>query len=300
MSIERRVPVTAVLSHAVEASAPSGQDPERHIPLHTLQGEQRVWADRLLRIFRGRQIDGVEWSLKFSAAGLVGNRFLLGVQRENWQRIDWAGLPRALAIPQRLWSRIVEDMEQARAALFAYEPGEGTGVEGAGTYRIYLERMPMPEALRQHGVLPLGCGYKWNPATEHEAAVTAYRIRHCKDRAAFECHLQPYLDALRNPVARRVAEDLIGEAARQADPAGFMFLEAQEAQTRRESFTVTFRGTDLPLRQRVPDLLLLAESFALPAAQVLDALLPDDPRSLYSLGAGCARDGNEFMTFYYD
>ena len=92
--------------------------------------------------------------MKFSAAGLVGNRFLLGVRREHWRQLDFSTLSRQLAIPQSLWLRVMQDMEQARAMFFAYEPDIGDG----GTYRIYLEFMPAPEALRQQGVLPLGCG----------------------------------------------------------------------------------------------------------------------------------------------
>lgn len=290
--------LTATLTDPVgaQSSGSSGDtEPEIHIPLHTLQGEQRIWADRLLSLFKGRQIDGVEWSMKFSATGLVGNRFLLGIQRENWHRLDFSTLSQVLAMPQPLWMRVMQDMEQARAMFFAYEPDEG-----AGTYRIYLEFMPAPEALRRHGVLPLGCGYKWHPATQREAAVTAYRMRHLDSREAFEAHLAPYVERLAHPVLRQVSADVIAQACALADPCDFMFLEVDEPDTRRDSFTVTFRGADLPLRAHIPDLLRLATSLALPESEVLGFLVPDEPRSLYSLAAGTARDGHEFLTVYYD
>ncbi|WP_434641615.1 hypothetical protein [Achromobacter piechaudii] len=288
--------LTATLTPALaDASGAAAAESAIQIPLHTLRGDARVWADRLLSVFSGKQIDGVEWSMKFSAAGLVGNRFMLGVQREHWHQLDVATLSQALAIPQPLWMRVLQDMEHARAMFFAYEPDDG-----AGTYRIYLEFMPTPEALRQHGVLPLGCGYKWHPATQREAAITAYRMRYLADRAAFDAHLAPRLALLANPVLRQVAERIVAQACEQADPAGFMFLEVDEADTRRDSFTVTFRGADLPLRAFIPDLLRLAASMALAESEVLGFLLPDEPRSLYSLAAGAARDGHEFLTVYYD
>lgn len=288
--------LTATLTAAIgPAPSPTGAEPEIHIPLHTLRGESRIWADRLLSVFKGKQIDGVEWSMKFSAAGLVGNRFMLGIAREHWQQLDLATLSQTLSIPQSLWMRVQQDMEQARAMFFAYEP------DGAsGTYRIYLEFMPTPQALRHHGVLPLGCGYKWHPATQREAAVTAYRMRYLADRHAFDAHLAPRLAKLGNPVLRQVAERIINEACGVADPSGFMFLEVDEADTRRDSFTVTFRGADLPLRAFIPDLLRVAASLALAESEVLGFLLPDEPRSLYSLAAGAARDGHEFLTVYYD
>lgn len=288
--------LTATLTPAVgQRPAAPGSEPEIHIPLHTLRGEARIWADRLLSAFNGKQIDGVEWSMKFSATGLVGNRFMLGIHRDHWHQLDLATLSQLLAIPQSLWMRMVQDMEQARAMFFAYEPDDG-----AGTYRVYLEFMPAPEALRQHGVLPLGCGYKWHPATQREAAITAYRMRHLESPAAFRQHLDPYLEKLRNPVLRQVAEGIVQQASAQADPCGFMFLEVEEADTRRDSFTLTFRGADLPLRAFIPELLRLAASLALAESEVLGFLLPDEPRSLYSLAAGTARDGHEFLTVYYD
>src|SRR3546814_13612017 len=77
-----------VSSTATDDARPEG---ERYIPLHNLKGEARQWADRLLGAFRERPCDGVEWSLKFSMAGLVGNRFTLYVLRERWNDFDLAG-----------------------------------------------------------------------------------------------------------------------------------------------------------------------------------------------------------------
>lgn len=290
--------LTAILTPAVgerAAADDAGADTERYIPLHTLKGDAKKWADGLLAVFKGQQIDSVEWSLKFSLNGLVGNRFLLGILRENWHRIDFSALPQTLAIPPALWAQIVRDMEQARSVLFAYEPNDGPG-----TYRIYVEFVPAPEALREHGVLPLGCGYKWDPKTGLEDAITVYRTRFLENRAAFERYLNPYFARLENPVVRRVAHEVIAAASREADPSGFMFLEVDEARSRRDSFTVTFRGTRLPLLTFIPDLLQLADSLALSKSEVLTHFVSDEPRSIYSLAAGTARDGHEFLTVYYD
>jgi len=285
---------TATLTPARDSTARDSL--VQHIPLHMLRGKDRFWADRLLSLFKGKTIDGVEWSIKFSFAGLAGNRFLLGIRREHWNELDVSALSRQLAIPQPLWMRILQDMEQARAIFFAYEPDE----EGGDTYRVYLEIMPALEALRRHGVLPLGYGYKWHPATAGVAAVTAYRMRHLENREAFDGYLQPYLERLAQPVLRQVAENVIARATATGDPRHFMFLEVDEADTRRDSFTVTFHGAHLPLRDFIPSLLRLADSLALSRSEVLELFVPDEPRTLSSLAAGTSRDGHEFLTVYYD
>lgn len=287
--------VTAALTAAVGIYANEAEDLQ-HIPLHNLRGAQRLWADRLLSVFKGLPIDGVEWSMKFSAAGLVGNRFTLGIQRAHWAALNLASVAQWLAIPPSLWLQIQQDMQLARAILFSFEPGG----DGDDTYRIYLELMPTSEALRQHGVLPLGRGYKWHPSSGREAVVTDYRMRYLESPQAFASYLAPYLESLTNLVIRQVADRVIERAAALTDPSQFMFLEANEADTRRDSFSVTFRGADLPVRSFIPDLLRLASSLALNESEVLGFLLPNEPRSLYSLAAGTARDGHEFLTVYYD
>jgi hypothetical protein len=278
---------------APDAAGASGQ---RHIPVHTLRGERRFWADRLLTVFKGKKLDGIEWSMKFSAAGLAGNRFLLGISRENWGELDFPALARELAIAPSLSARVQQDMERANALFFAYEPDE----EGRDTYRIYLGSLPAPQALREHGVLPLGCGYKWYPALSQAAAVTAYRVRHLDSREAYAGYFQPCLERLSQPVLRQVAHHIVTRAGEVADPRQFMLLEAGETGTRRDSFGVTFHGAHLPLREWISDLLRLAGSLALPEGEVLGCLVPDEPRTVSSLAAGIGRDGHEFLTIYYD
>ena len=78
-----------------------------------------------------------------------------------------------------------------------------------------------------------------------------------------------------------------------------MFLEVDEADTRRDSFTVTFRGAHLPLRDFIPDLLRLAGSLALPESEVLALLVPTS-RAASTAWRPARRDGHEFLTVYYD
>lgn len=284
---------TAALTPAVGRYA-SQADAPLHLPLHQLRGTQREWADRLLSVLQGKPIAGVEWSMKFSAVGLVGNRFTVGIQRAHWQTLDWRGLAQALAIPPALWRQAQQDMARAASMLFAFEPGNGA----ADSYRIYLEFLPA--AQRVAGVVPFGRGYKWQPATGQAVAVTDYRMRSLASPQALAAYLEPYLHALSHPLLQQVAGRLIAQAAALADLRQFMLLEVDEAETRRDSFALTFRGLDLPLRGCIPDLLRLASGLALNESDVLGLLVADEPRSLYSLAAGMGRDGHEFLTVYYD
>ena len=232
--------------------------------------------------------------MKFSAAGLVGNRFLLGVRREHWRQLDFSTLSRQLAIPQSLWLRVMQDMEQARAMFFAYEPDIGDG----GTIASTWNSCPRPRRCASTACC------RWAAATSGIRKMRAWRpsrpiacgISTAAPPSKGICKLiwsgWPCRCSEERP-------DVIARAAEAADPAGFMFLEVDEADTRRDSFTVTFRGAHLPLRDFIPDLLRLAGSLALPS-EVLALLVPDEPRSLYSLAAGTAQDGHEFLTVYYD
>lgn len=265
-----------------------------NIPLHRLKGEAGYCADRLVRVFSAATLDGVEWSLKFTPSGIVGDRFLLALKREHWHVIDGAALLAALRMPQSLWEAMQEDLQLAETAYFSYEPDDG-----AGQYRVYLEMLPAPEVLRAAGSVRLGCGYKWDPASGRTVAVTRYRMHHLADAAAFEGYLQPYFARLTQPALRETARSLVAAASAQADPSDFMLLEAAESGSPRDSFAVTFRGVHLPLARFTADLLRLATALALPAQQVLDCLVPDEPRQLSSVAAGVTRGGEDFLTVYY-
>src|SRR5699024_7539355 len=143
--------------------APDDTD-ELQIPLHRLTGDDRLWANRLIRLFYAKPTDGVEGSVNFTRRHFIGDRFLSGVQRANWDAHVLAALPRALLMPQRLWHHVQQDMAVARALYCGYEPGER-----GGTYRVYLEIMPAADTLRQAGTAPLGRGYKWNPSSGETA-----------------------------------------------------------------------------------------------------------------------------------
>ncbi|CAM5199936.1 hypothetical protein CDEF62S_00723 [Castellaniella defragrans] len=291
----------ATLGPAVSALDPqpaplAGASPATvQIPVHRLGGAARAWADRLLGVFNRSAFDGIEWSMKFTADGLVGDRFLLALSREHWFRLEGVDLARVLAIPPDLWGFIQSDMQRAQVAYFSYEPDEGAGI-----YRMYLEILPTDPALQAAGSLPLGRGYKWDPVRGERFAVTDYQMRYLESPQAFDDYVQPYLARLSAQPMQSLARRVLDAACEQADPCRFMFLEATESDTRRDSFSVTFRGAQLPLKRFVPDLLQLATALALPSQQVLDHLVPDEPRSLCSLAAGVTRRGQDFLTVYYD
>lgn len=293
--------LTSPVLPAAQVSSPGSsrnESPGQIIPVHRLVGQQRLWADRLLAMLKGQAVDGIEWSLKFSLAGLIGNRFLLGIRRNNWSRLDFSSMRRRLSMPDTLWRRVLKDMEQAQALFLAYEPS--VAGDGPGSYRIYLEFVPPPDELRRLSVMPLGCGYKWNPETGREIAVSVYRMRYLPDLQAFQAHLAPHIECLQHDGIRMLAQVLMQKACQAGDPVQFMFLEVDDEHAARDSITVTFRGTDIPVRNYLPDMLRLAGQLALRESDVLDYFVPDEPRSIYSLAVGMGRDGHEFLTLYYD
>lgn len=288
--------LTAHLTPAVSAPPeplPPGVE-EQLLPIHTLSGEYRQWADRLLGLFKGLAVDGVEWSLKFQPGCLTDNRFLLGLRREHLSRLDFARLPAELAMPPALWSALLRDLPQAEALYAAFEP-----TDAAFSYRLYLEPPAVPAALRRQGVGFQASGYKWDPRAGGAGAVTRYREQVLDSREAFDRALDAVLAGLPHEGMRGFARALLAQACAQADPAGFLVMAADEAGSARDSCTVTFTGASLPVQAWVPELIRLADSLALPAGGVVAAFAADDPREVRSLALGRARDGEAFLTFYY-
>jgi len=288
--------LTAHFSPAVSARPeplPAGVE-ERHLPIHTLSGEYKRWADRLLALFKGLAVDGIEWSLKLQPSGLTANRFLLGLQRENLSRLDFKRMPAELAMPPAIWSAVLRELPQAEALYIAFEP-----TESAFSYRLYVEPPAVPLALRRQGVGFQACGYKWDPRAGGAGVVTRYREQVLDSREAFGAAMESLLAGVSHDGMRSFSRALLSQACAQADPAGFLVMAADETGSARDSCTVTFTGTSLSVQAWVPELIRLAEGAALPVGDVMAAFVADDPRDVRSLAFGRARDGEEFVTFYY-
>lgn len=286
--------LTATLGPPVTARQPSSLPDgatEQHIAIHRLQGQQKQWANRLLALLHGKAITGVEWSLKFELAGLGNERFLLGLHRDQWHDFDFSSLPGQLQMPDSLWSAFQADLHQA---VMFYASFDATGDDIH--YRVYLELPATPD---QPGAGIHGNGYKWNPVSGRAGRVTRYRERLFRNRDHVTEVLRHQLGLIGNAAIRHTVQSVFDRAAAQADPAGFMFLDASEAASRRRSFTLTFSGAQVAVHDCVPALLQLARALALPEGDVARTFMSDDPRVVRSLAAGKTREGSEFFTFYY-
>lgn len=264
---------------------------QQHIAIHRLQGQQKQWADRLLTLFQNKTIAGVEWSLKFQAAGLSNQRFLLGLHRQHWQDFDFSCLPAQLGMPPRLWAAFQCELPLAVMFYAAFE-----AIDDVIFYRVYLE---LPPGSDSHHAGVHGSGYKWNPLLEDEGGVTRYRELSFQgaDHARTEIHQQ--LSRMENAEIRQAARFIFDLAVEKADPSEYLFLDVDEAASQRRSFTVTFNGAGVAVQECVPALIRLAQGMALPEGEAVRAFLPDDPRVVRSIAMGTARDGHEFFTFYY-
>ena len=233
--------------------------------------------------------------MKFSAAGLVGNRFLLGVRREHWRQLDFSTLSRQLAIPQSLWLRVMQEIWSRRAPCSS--PTSRTSATAAPIASTW-NSCPRPRRCASKACC------RWAAATSGIRKMRAWRpsrpiacgISTAAPPSTGICKLIWSGWPCRCSEERR---DVIARAAEAADPAGFMFLEVDEADTRRDSFTVTFRGAHLPLRDFIP--ICCAWPGASPCrergagpAGARRAAQPLQP------GGRHGADGHEFLTVYYD
>lgn len=286
--------LSATLGPPVTTQRPDPLPPagtEQHIPIHRLQGQQKTCANRLLALFRGKAIQGVEWSLKFQAAGLYNERFLLGLHRDHWHDFEFSNLPTQLAMPPDLWAAFQFDLSQAVMFYAAFE-----AIDDVVFYRVYLE-LPAGADPQLAGVH--GSGYKWNPLLDDQGVVTRYRERTFQDAAHARTEIYRHFNRMDNAAIRQAAQDIFNQAIKTGDPSNFLFLDVDETASQRSSFTLTFNGVDVAVQNCVPVLIRLAHDLALPEGDVVRAFLPDDPRLVRSIAMGTSRDGNDFFTFYY-
>ena len=253
-------------------------------------------AGRLFSWLQTQRLEGYERSFKLSARKLLGNRFLMGLPVEQIAPARLFDVCHDLAMPEAFIGRVSEALPGANTIHFGFEEGVGGGI-----FKLYLEYWSRLNPARQRGdeTVLLHQAFKWDAADSRRCMVANYR---CFLRLSREQTMRRlagiYNDDSAHP-ALAFARQLVALACQRTNEK-LMYLEVSEEQNRRSSFDLNFHAAGLKLHDIAPRLTAISRHYALPAAQVAGLLDGIATRTLGHLSGGASRDGQDFMTIYYD
>jgi hypothetical protein len=235
-----------------------------------------------------------------SRAGLVTQRFLLGVPLQGLSPDRLIHLCKAIGMPLRCQELMQAQVREANLVFFGLdEDGEH------GSYKVYLEfwdsvRRQVLRTRRSDPLL-LHLGFKWRAEGDGgDARVARYTCFPLLSVHGILRRLNALYADDSAPEGFAAASAVIRRAASANPKATFLYVEASEEGNPRKSFDVNLYKAGLRVADIQVELQGLAPHFGIPA-QDLDAWLPRiGACPLGHLAGGVDKDGRDFMTTYYE
>jgi hypothetical protein len=243
---------------------------------------------------------GREDSFKMSHAGLMPQRFLMGIPTKEIapERIlRWCDV---LGMPPRLQTAFRQHLPEANMV--------GVGLEDSrdhGVYKMYLEfwdkvRLEVSRTGRTDPLL-LHLGFKWSAAGDDgDGRIARY---HCFPMLSVHDTLTR-IEQIYSGAATRTAQELalaiVRRAATNAPTELFLYVETSEDGNPRQSFDINLYKSGLTMAEIDPYLRDLGRHYRLSDEQLLPLLSHVGPLLLGHLSGGLDRNGNDATTIYYE
>ena len=264
----------------------------------------RVPSDRAQYLVSLIEAEGVRYgredSFKLSRAGLLTQRFLLGIPLQQIPPARVMHLCTTLGMPQGSQASVLDHLGKANLIFFGLEDDGERGV-----YKVYLEFW---DSVRRQ-VLHTGCtdplllnlGFKWraggNGSDVRVARYTCFPLLSVYDILV---RLQQVLAGGHSPVINAAASGIIQRAAAANPSASFLYVEVSEEGNPRRSFDVNLYKANLSVHDIHPFLSEAARHFCIPPDTLEPWLQQIAARPLGHISGGRDKDGRDFMTTYYE
>jgi hypothetical protein len=243
---------------------------------------------------------GREDSFKMSSAGLVTQRFLLGVPLQGISPPRLAQLCVAMGMPQSCQASFQRHLADANLVFFGLEEDGDRSV-----YKVYLEfwdsvRQQVLRS-RQRDPLLLHLGFKWAADGDGKDARTArYTCFPLLSVADILDRLAALYANGRASEAHAAASAIIQRAAAANPAAAFLYVEVGEEGNPRRSFDVNVYKAGLCVADIEAPLHRLAQHYRLQADRFQAWLGQVAARPLGHLAGGIDKAGEDFMTIYFE
>jgi hypothetical protein len=256
-------------------------------------------ADRAGRLFSWLQtqpLEGYERSFKLCAGRLLANRFLMGIPVERIAPPGLFEICHELAMPDRFIERVKAELPGANTVHFGFEEGNGGGI-----FKLYLEYWNRLNPARERGddSVLLHRAYKWDALDGERSMVANYRCFLRLSREQTLSRIAAIYGGETDHPAFGFVDRLVALACTRTDEK-LMYLEVSEEQNPRASFDLNFHAAGLKLGEIEPQLMAMCRHHEVPAEQFALLWQGIATRTLGHLSGGSSRDGEDFMTIYYD
>jgi len=304
--LERRIVLTPLMAKRLavgladvlrEHEAQSNATPAGRNQSAASDDEAPAEARPMLALVRGLNVGfGFERSFKLSAGNLNANRVIFGVRTKLVNRESVLGVCRTLGMPDRYLTQVEELFSEANTVGFGFEEG---------AYKIYLEFW---DKLRQRvkrepdNITPelLFVGYKWAIDDPARCALARYTCDPLLSIGGIRKRLGALYDDPAMPSLQAARQIVDLAATRIGTNDSFVYVKAAEEGNPRKSFDLNLYKAGLTVGELYPMLWALCEHYSIPRSHLDRLNAQINSRIFGHLSGGIGRDGQDFLTVYYE
>lgn len=243
---------------------------------------------------------GYERSFKLSDSSLLANRYLLGVEQQALGKHQWAEVCRELAMPKTLRQEFLQGLARANLVLLGFE----AQANGQALFKLYLEYWDELQSQIMQGFAPpralLHRGFKWSAGQLGQALITDY---HCLPGLSIQQireNIAAHYKETRNHFTLRASLAILALASQKAANTEFLYIDISEAGNPRQSFDLNLYPAGIRMHELCDIIYELADQFDIDQHQI-HQLMPLIKDKLFGhLSAGIGRDGNAYLSLYYE
>ena len=243
---------------------------------------------------------GYERSFKMLENKLLANRFLLGIKTAGLKSEQLLAICHQLDMPTTYMEAFKTHLPDANLVFLGFEDNEADCV-----YKIYLEfwdkvtKDIQIKSSRNEPVL-LHLGFKWNTDNNTEATISRYT---CYPLLSINDILKRLSNLYENHEDRNsleVAEDIIRSAASRSAATSLIYVEVGEENNPRQSFDINLYKANLRLSDIYASLSRTRQHYSISAEQFARLYKSVGNKLFGHLSGGVNREGNDFLTVYYE
>ena len=243
---------------------------------------------------------GYERSFKMSKGRLLANRYLLGISLKDTTDQVLLEICRELKMPESLFAEFQKNLPEANLVFLGFEDDESDG-----NYRVYLEYWDKicteirsaPQATHPRLMF---LGYKWDPSHPNRQGVSSYTCHPMLNTAEINERITSLYSQAKEEQSLRYALDIIRTAAIRCPDRSFIYLEVNEGDNLRASFDLNVYKAALHLHDIDKILSGLRQHYSIRQEEFLKLQQLVAPKRLGHVSGGTNRDGEDFLTLYYE
>ncbi len=240
---------------------------------------------------------GAEASIKLSARGICGDRFLAAIERSSFDWDRFRNLCLSMQLPDEQLAPLREAFTEANQVGFGFEAEQSRVV-----YKLYFEfwdRLVGEIRADPRNVTPrpLHLGLKWDPVAPSRVISATYTCFPLLSIRGILSRLSAFPDS--DSVSVRTTWRIIARAAPQLRNDSFIYLEAGEASTNRLSYDLNLYKSNCRIYHMMDLLDAARAGYGLPE-QATRQLETAAENLLGHIGGGQGRDGDDYLTVYYE